>query len=240
MRIGITGNLLRPDIDRKTLLEIITNHTDCSFEFYGPTSIHESNIGGSGDDATSSFLQELRQLQNTQLHGVLSPQQLALEYRNIDAFLICYDPKLDQSKATNYHKIAEFLTYGSPVISNYVSAYDFEDSGVFMVGKNENQSCLRCLNALLKGRINDFTLIPPLTLRIREKFCRLFNSSQIVRPGRPNRPWQSESFDLHHSKHTSGFSLVCIACCTFPQTRAIPLSLSFPPKLNGAVSQESS
>ena len=181
LRIGITGNLLRPDIDRKTLLEIITNHTDCSFEFYGPTSIHESNIGGSGDDATSSFLQELRQLQNTQLHGVLSPQQLALEYRNIDAFLICYDPKLDQSKATNYHKIAEFLTYGSPVISNYVSAYDFEDSGVWLA-KMRITSCLRCLNALLKGRINDFTLIPPLTLRIREKFCRLFNSSQIVRP----------------------------------------------------------
>ena len=138
LRIGITGNLLRPDIDRKTLLEIISNHPDCSFEFYGPTSIHESNIGGSENDATSSFLQELRQFHNTQLHGALSPQQLALEYCNIDAFLICYDPKQDQSKATNYHKIAEFLTYGSPVISNYVSAYDFEDSGVFMVGKNEN------------------------------------------------------------------------------------------------------
>lgn len=138
LRIGVTGNLLRPDIDRKTLLTIISNHPNCSFEFFGPTSIRESNIGGSREAKTRAFLQQLKKLKNTQLHGALSPQQLALEYCNIDAFLICYDPERDQSKATNYHKIAEFLTYGVPVISNYVSAYDFEGSGVLMVRKNEN------------------------------------------------------------------------------------------------------
>jgi hypothetical protein len=42
----------------------------------------------------------------------------------------------DQSKGTNYHKVSEYLVYGRSIVSNYVSAYDFEGSGVDMIDKS--------------------------------------------------------------------------------------------------------
>jgi hypothetical protein len=41
----------------------------------------------------------------------------------------------DPSKGTNYHKVSEYLVYGRPIVSNYVSAYDFEGSGI-VISKN--------------------------------------------------------------------------------------------------------
>ena len=73
------------------------------------------------------------------MHGMVSPEKLAIELRRMDSFLICYDVNKDQSKGTNYHKVSEYLVYGRLIVSNYVSAYDFEGSGVIMTVK-ENKT----------------------------------------------------------------------------------------------------
>jgi hypothetical protein len=123
IRIGMSGNFLRPDIDRPLLLEIIRTHTDMLFECFGAYELKNSNLGGAADEGTISFIDVLKQAPNVILHGMVGPEILAKELRRMDAFLICYDVEKDQSKGTNYHKVMEFLAYGMPIVSNYVSTY---------------------------------------------------------------------------------------------------------------------
>ncbi len=123
IRIGMSGNFLRPDIDRQTLLEIIRNFNNIIFECFGSFEYINSNMGGGVDSQTSEFINELRESPNVILHGMLHPESLALELRRMDIFLICYDLERDYSKGTNYHKVMEFLCYRRPIVSNYVSRY---------------------------------------------------------------------------------------------------------------------
>jgi hypothetical protein len=119
----MSGNFLRPDIDRPVLIEIIKSHTDVLFECFGAYESKNSNLGGSSDQETIDFIEVLKQAPNVILHGMVSPETLAKELRRMDAFLICYNVEKDQSKGTNYHKVMEYLVFGRPVVSNKVSAY---------------------------------------------------------------------------------------------------------------------
>ncbi len=121
IRIGMSGNFLRPDIDRPILLEIIKTHADIVFECFGAYEFKNSNLGGSVDSETKAFIEDLQQAPNVLLHGMVRPEILAKELRRMDAFLICYDVSKDQSKGTNYHKVSEFLAYKRPIFSNFFS-----------------------------------------------------------------------------------------------------------------------
>lgn len=123
IRIGMSGNFLRPDIDRPVLLEIIRTHTEIVFECFGAYVFRNSNLGGSADIDTIAFIEVLQNAPNVILHGMVRTEILAKELRRMDAFLICYDLSKDQSKGTNYHKVMEYLAYGRPIVSNYVSSY---------------------------------------------------------------------------------------------------------------------
>ena len=166
-RIGMSGNFLRPDIDRTVLLDIIASFPDILFECFGAYEPKNSNLGGANDQETIAFIEALKAAPNVQLHGMVAPEKLALELRRMDAFLICYDVKKDQSKGTNYHKVSEYLVYGRPIVSNYVSAYDYHESGVHMVHKYESneflegilQSCIISKNKLAPVRINTYQVL---------------------------------------------------------------------------------
>lgn len=132
-RIGMSGNFLRPDLDRPVLIDIITSYPNILFECFGSYELKNSNLGGAVNQETSKFIQILHEATNVILHGMVSPEKLAIELRRMDAFLICYDVEKDQSKGTNYHKVNEYLAFGKPVFSNYISAYDFVGSGITMV-----------------------------------------------------------------------------------------------------------
>ncbi len=123
IRIGMSGNFLRPDIDRKMLSDLILLSTDFIFECFGSIEIHDSSLGGVMDCETQLFINYLKKSNNVILHGEVSTEVLAKELRRMDIFLICYDVSKDQSKCTNYHKIMEYLVYKRAVISNYVSSY---------------------------------------------------------------------------------------------------------------------
>ena len=138
-RIGMSGNFLRSDIDRPVLLDIIASFPNILFECFGAYEIKNSNLGGSDDPETAGFIKALKTAPNVLMHGMVSPEKLAIELRRMDSFLICYDVNKDQSKGTNYHKVSEYLVYGRLIVSNYVSAYDFEGSGVIMTVK-ENKT----------------------------------------------------------------------------------------------------
>jgi hypothetical protein len=140
IRIGMSGNFLRQDIDRPVLLEIIRTHADIVFECFGAYEIKNSNLGGSSDLETKGFIESLQNAPNVILHGMVCSEVLAKELGRMNAFLICYDINKDQSKGTNYHKVMEYLAFGRPIVSNYMSAYRNRFGNIYMVNEgNSNQ-----------------------------------------------------------------------------------------------------
>lgn len=138
IRVGLSGNFLRSDIDRPILLEIIKSHPSIIFEFFGAFEMKDSNIGGGNDTETLHFIKTLKTSDNVLLHGTIPSHQLAEELRRIDLFLICYDVQKDQSKGTNYHKVMEYLAYGKPIVSNNISAYSKSDNLINMCQSRES------------------------------------------------------------------------------------------------------
>lgn len=151
-RIGYSGNLLRPDIDRSILLEIVRQNENCVFEFWGSFTERQSNIGGADNPETKSFIYALRGLPNVVLHGVVNPEALAQALRRMDAFLICYDVIKDQCHGTNYHKVIEYLGIGRAIISNNITTYSAIPDLVYMV---EERNTNQLLPALFKKIVND-------------------------------------------------------------------------------------
>jgi len=145
VRVGLSGNFLRPDIDRQTLLEIISNNKNAEFHFWGSAGKSKSNLVGGLDEGALPFVQMLEQQKNVVLHGAVPPTQLAVKLKNMDAFLICYDVNKDQSKGTNYHKILEYLGAGKVVVSNNVSTYKQYPGIVEMVESRDNNKELPAL-----------------------------------------------------------------------------------------------
>lgn len=135
--VGVSGNFLRGDIDRETLLFIVRNNDDVYFEFWGNYQ-NSGNLGGDNDETAKAFISALKDCKNVILHGPVDTASLAQGFARMDAFLICYDVKRDQSKGTNYHKIMEYLASGKSILSNNVTAYEGEKDLVYMVKSRED------------------------------------------------------------------------------------------------------
>ncbi len=123
IRVGLSGNWLRTDLDVKCLLKIITENPTIAFEFWGTYQAKQSNIGGGKDEEVVQFITQLQQAKNVILHGAVHPKKLAIEFARMDAFLITYDILKDQSSGTNYHKVMEYLSTGKVVVSNNITTY---------------------------------------------------------------------------------------------------------------------
>lgn len=146
VRIGFSGNMLRNDIDRPVLLQIMQENPHVRFDIWGSYTVTQNNIGGSNnDDRTADFINALKGLSNVVLHGPVSTADLAKAFREVDAFLICYDVHTDQSKGTNYHKILEFLSAGKIIISNNVTTYKNRPDLIQMVEERDNNDRLPAL-----------------------------------------------------------------------------------------------
>jgi hypothetical protein len=138
IHVGISGNFLRPDIDRDIMLEIIRGNPGIVFECWGPFQPKQSNIGGVEDASLIRFVENLNELPNVILHGTVSAGVLAKDFQRMDAFLICYDVARDQSKGTNYHKVIEYISTGKVIVSNNISSYQGMKELVVMVNEREN------------------------------------------------------------------------------------------------------
>jgi hypothetical protein len=124
IKIGMSGNLLRPDLDERTLIQIIEENPGLSFHFYGSYRTGQSNLGGESDTAPVLFIEKLQSFKQVELHGVLKTGELAKELNRMDLLLICYDIDKDQSKGTNYHKVMEYLSTGKVIVSNNITTYN--------------------------------------------------------------------------------------------------------------------
>lgn len=153
IRIGFSGNLLRPDIDRSTLLQITKGNPGCQFEFWGSYQFKDSNIGGADDEGAREFVKTLQNYGNVILHGVVSTEVLATSLQRMDAFLICYDVLKDQSRGTNYHKVMEYLASGSVIISNNITTYRDSPDLIVMTPYRDNNRALPALFTEVIGKL---------------------------------------------------------------------------------------
>ena len=145
INVGLSGNFLRPDLDRKILLQIVRGNPECRFHFFGIYMAADSNIGSSEDVETTAFIDRLQDFTNVEFHGVLKTKELAAALNRMDALLICYDMQLDQSKGTNYHKVMEYLSTGKVIISNNITTYQQYPDLIRMNDSREDNQLLPAL-----------------------------------------------------------------------------------------------
>jgi hypothetical protein len=138
IQAGMSGNLLRTDLDRSTLLKIVHENPEVDFHFFGSYKVEGSNISGKSDAGTMAFLEKLHSYKYVNLHGVLKTQELARYLNRMDIFIICYDIDKDQSKGTNYHKVMEYLSIGKVIVSNNITTYVNQPDLVHMARERQN------------------------------------------------------------------------------------------------------
>jgi hypothetical protein len=103
VRVGISGNLTRPDLDHDVLRQIIEQNPEVIFELWGAYDVRSSNLAGSDGEDVRNLVAWLKQAPNVILHGAVPSHALPAGYQRMDAFLITYDVQRDQSRGTYYH-----------------------------------------------------------------------------------------------------------------------------------------
>lgn len=140
IKVGFSGNLLRKDIDREIFLKIVSQNPNIEFHCWGSYNIQQSNISGNTDESTKQFIRTLRATKNVYLHGVKITDELAKEYQQMDAFLICYKVINNKLIGENFHKTLEFMSTGKVIISNNFSFYRNQPTLVQMNNESKNNA----------------------------------------------------------------------------------------------------
>ncbi len=128
IKIGYSGNLLILGLDIRSIVTIINNNPQIEFHFWGAGDDSSNNVAGERRFVDSvTLLKFLSEKENVFLHGIKTPEALAAEIQQMDAFIIFYDAEKGISKASNSHKIMEFLSTGKVIISSPISNYEGTD-----------------------------------------------------------------------------------------------------------------
>lgn len=135
IKVGYAGNLMGESMDREMMKKVIHENSDCEFNFWGNYNLNENELARNEFD--KGFIDFLVSMPNVKLNGLLTTKKLAVEYQNMDMFWICWKTKEDSmwNTYTRPHKILEYLSTGSPVITHYIADYENKDF-VIMASKN--------------------------------------------------------------------------------------------------------
>ena len=136
IKVGLSGNFLRPEIDWQTLTKIIEAHSHVEFNFYGPVFGDKTNLLEDTNAQTEQV--DLSRYNNIKLHGAVASEVLSNALHDMDAFLICYDIDKDQSGGTNYHKVLEYMATGRVIISNNITTYQNQPGLIEMPVERNN------------------------------------------------------------------------------------------------------
>lgn len=181
IRIGVSGNFLRPDIDRETFLRIVTENEHVVFECWGAYENNQANLGTDSTGQAKHFVESLKKRPNVIFHGPVKTFQLAEGFQHMDAFFICYDINKDASKGTNYHKIMEYLSTGKVVISNNVTTYKGKPELVQMVEERTNNDKLPFLFKEVIDNLSKYNSADLRTKRIEfAKNNRYSNNIRLI------------------------------------------------------------
>jgi glycosyltransferase involved in cell wall biosynthesis len=126
--VGYIGNLLISSLDRKAMMDVIQEHCDIKFIFWGQYKVGQDNVlPGSASD-TWEFISFLEKCPNVELAGPKNQNELANEITRADVFWLCYDAGYTWAvDGSNSHKILEYLATGRPVVTTFISLYENSD-----------------------------------------------------------------------------------------------------------------
>ena len=137
IRAGYVGNMLSGKcFDKVIFRQVIEKNPHVEFHFWGPARPSDSNVGAVSDEDTNSFISFLKNKNNVILHGVEKPDKLARAMQIIDVFILLLDNRYDANNGSNSHKLLEYLSTGSIVVSSLVSTY--AEKNDMIVFANEN------------------------------------------------------------------------------------------------------
>lgn len=131
LNIGYAGNLFIPFIDTCLLGKIIENNPDVMFHFFGSVKFDP------GIAWQVAWYKLLTEAKNVKLYGSVKPEELAIRFEDIDAFLLCYKPDNKNYHAENSHKIFEYFSTGRVIISTPITIY--KKSKLFCMSENNEQ-----------------------------------------------------------------------------------------------------
>jgi glycosyltransferase involved in cell wall biosynthesis len=139
LTIGYTGNLLIGSLNRKAMMQVINEHSEIRFIFWGQyKSAQDNAMVGDANDIWD-FITFLERCPNVELPGPKNQNELARELLRADIFWLCYDTSHSWAvDGSNSHKILEYLATGRPVISTYISSYRNTDL-LYMQEENDNK-----------------------------------------------------------------------------------------------------
>ena len=154
LRVGYVGNLLRADIDQQSLITVIKKYTDIDFIFWGPYEYHQLQWKHKGDDRVIAFIKFLQESPNVELKGLKAPDVVMDEAASVDFFICCYDPQREINRASNNHKLMEYLSTGKVVVSNFVEAYKDKKSLLEMSEGFDNKDYPKIFEAVTNNLDN--------------------------------------------------------------------------------------
>ena len=135
--VGYSGNLLMQAMDRSVMKDVISKHPDLKFIFWGQFEHGKGGLIGHKDQETDDFIAFLKSAPQVELRGPVSSAQLAEEMKQVDLFWICWKTGVTKTwDGSNSHKLLEYLSYGKPIVSHFVSTYAGRDLFYMLPGSN--------------------------------------------------------------------------------------------------------
>lgn len=136
LRVGYSGNIFIPFLDREVMKRCLEEHRDLVFHFFG--SSHPLN----GND--QEWYDFLKRQENVVLEGQKETASLAESLESMDILLVCYKPDYKNYHGENTHKMLEYLSTGRLVVSTHISYYQQFDF-LMMTEKDQNDGIVSML-----------------------------------------------------------------------------------------------
>jgi hypothetical protein len=137
---GYVGNLMMECLDRVTMREVIMQNPEIRFIFWGSYESKDLNLGGIASDEANEFVLFLKAAPNVELRGVVTGDALQMQMQQAQLFWICW--RLGKHKlwdGSNSHKVMEYLSTGSPIVSHFMSSYKTKPELMYMLPSNSNE-----------------------------------------------------------------------------------------------------
>lgn len=148
---GYTGNLRMQALDREIMMQVISEHAEIKFLFWGSYKQSDLNLGGEQTKEADAFISFLQRSSNVELRGVVNGTELQQQMSECNLFWLCWKTGVHQLwDGSNSHKLLEYLATGCAVAAHYVSTYKNTDLLNMLAVKN-NEGYPNLFKSVVQG-----------------------------------------------------------------------------------------
>ena len=166
LKVGVTGNFLRPIVARSVMLSLMKRHPEVEFHLWG-----QSEPRPDADPRSVAFIMELKGLPNCKLRGIKPTEVLAAQFLEMDIFLLAYQAAAGEKEFdfSNSHKILEYLSTGRVTLSSPLSEYEDHDPEVVLFAEGNVQEAFEGRFEELLANLDHFN--GPVLAKLRRGFA---------------------------------------------------------------------